>query len=48
MYEWFSAVTERGVRILSPILQQIAEFFAEKIGHGNCKATEGRIHFQFH
>jgi len=36
MNEWFSAVTERGVRISGTTLQQIAEFFAEKIGHGNC------------
>ncbi|VVC45663.1 Homeobox domain-like,HTH CenpB-type DNA-binding domain [Cinara cedri] len=41
MNEWFSAVTERGVRISGPMLQQKAEYFAEKIGHGNFKATEG-------
>ncbi|VVC29246.1 DDE superfamily endonuclease domain,Homeobox domain-like,HTH CenpB-type DNA-binding domain [Cinara cedri] len=33
MNEWFSAITERGVCISSPMLQQKAEFFAEKIGH---------------
>ncbi|VVC31378.1 Homeobox domain-like,HTH CenpB-type DNA-binding domain [Cinara cedri] len=41
MNEWFSAVTERGVRISGPMLQQKAEIFVEKIGHGNFKATEG-------
>jgi hypothetical protein len=43
MNEWFSAVTERGVRISGPMLQQKAEFFAEKIGHSDFKATEGWI-----
>ncbi|VVC30453.1 Homeobox domain-like,HTH CenpB-type DNA-binding domain [Cinara cedri] len=33
MNEWFSAVTERGVHISGPMLQQKAEFFAETIGH---------------
>lgn len=43
MNEWFSAVTERGVRISGPMLEQKAEFFAEKIGHSDFKATEGWI-----
>ena len=43
MNEWFSAVTERGVRISGPMLEQKAEFFAKKIGHSDFKATEGWI-----
>jgi len=43
MNEWFSAVTERGVRISGPMLEQKAEFFAQKIGHSDFKATEGWI-----
>lgn len=43
MNEWFSAVTEGSVRISRPMLQQIAELFAKKIGHNNFKATVGYI-----
>lgn len=43
MNEWFSAVTEHGVRTSSSMLQQKTDYFAEKIGHGNFKATEERI-----
>ncbi|KAL4121508.1 hypothetical protein QTP88_014006 [Uroleucon formosanum] len=43
MNEWFSTVTERDVRISGPMLKQKAEFFAEKIGHSDFKATEGWI-----
>jgi hypothetical protein len=41
MNEWFSAVTERDVRISGSMLQQKAEFLAEKIEYSDFKATEG-------